>query len=454
MAAKGSWMASAASRIACVVPHGLVRPAGTVKRGGMSSSDWKTYSTATRFSKRAPTVSRNCFFDVLADDEDELAEAGAKSVEDGVVDDGFAGGADGVDLLEAAVAAAHAGSENKKCGRGCGGHQSEPFQAVDSIEWYNTRALEQYQVRYRFELHGQRSAGRASARVGCHENSQPSPTGAISTLASCRAGDCECSRCCSAAQTPPTHRTQSAQNLPPAAPDWAQPGSATHQQVAPPADFHRPSTNFDTPIGIFDGQSDIGSALVPGSASFDAATGQYTINSAGYNVWYTRDEFRFLWKRMSGDVSLAADINFPDPKGYGDRKAVLMIRQSLDDDSKAAMVAEHGAGMVHLAWRPEKDVRVTDMEFRMGGRGRPGGASPDSLVTISAKRIGIEKHGDEFSIWMSLDGEPMHQFGPPIKLHLDAPFYVGIGFCSHQPETVDTAVLSNVVLENEAGKVQ
>ena len=250
------------------------------------------------------------------------------------------------------------------------------------------------------------------------------------------------------AQTPPPQK-----QLPPV-PDWALPGSATHQQVAPPADFHRPSTNFDAPIGIFDGQSDVGSALVPGSASYDAATGQYTINSAGYNIWYTRDEFRFLWKRMSGDVSLAADINFPDPKGYGDRKVVLMIRQSLDDDSKAAMVAEHGAGMVHLAWRPEKDTRVTDMEFRMGGRGRPGGASPDSLVTISAKRIGIEKHGDEFSIWMSLDGEPMHQFGPPIKLHLDAPFYVGIGFCSHQAETVDTAVLDNVVLENKAGKVR
>jgi hypothetical protein len=250
------------------------------------------------------------------------------------------------------------------------------------------------------------------------------------------------------AQTPP------AQNPLSPVPDWALPGSATHQQVAPPADFHRPSTNFDASIGVFDGQSDIGSALVPGSASYDAATAQYTINSAGYNIWYTRDEFRFLWKHMSGDVSLAADINFPDPKGYGDRKVVVMIRQSLDDDSKAAMVAEHGAGMVHLAWRPEKDTRVTDMEFRMGGRGRPGGASPDSLVTISPRRIGIEKHGDEFTIWVSLDGEPMHQFGPPIKLHLDAPFYVGIGFCSHLPETVDTAVFSNVVMENKAGNVR
>jgi hypothetical protein len=239
----------------------------------------------------------------------------------------------------------------------------------------------------------------------------------------------------------------------PQAPDWAQPGSATHAQVAPPADFHRPATNFKTPIGIFEGQSDIGSALVPGSATYDASASAYTINSAGYNIWYTRDEFRYLWKKMSGDVSLAADIAFPDPKGYGDRKAVLVIRQSLDDDSKEAIVALHGLGMIHLAERPEKDVRVKDMEYRIGGRGRPGGVSPDSIVTVIAKRIGIEKHGDSFALFVSLEGEPMHQFGPPIQLHLDAPFYVGIGFCSHLPTTSDTAVLSNVVLENAAGEV-
>jgi len=108
----------------------------------------------------------------------------------------------------------------------------------------------------------------------------------------------------------------------PVVPEWAQPGSATHVQVAPPAEYHRPSKNFDTPIGIFEGQSDIGSALVPGSASYDASTKQYTINSAGYNIWYTRDEFRYLWKKMSGDVSLAADITYPD------RTAIETARQS------------------------------------------------------------------------------------------------------------------------------
>jgi hypothetical protein len=45
----------------------------------------------------------------------------------------------------------------------------------------------------------------------------------------------------------------------------------------------------------------------------------------------------------------------------------------------------------------------------------------------------------------------MHPFGPPISLHLDGPFYIGIGFCSHLPDKSDTAVFSNVVLENSSG---
>jgi len=230
----------------------------------------------------------------------------------------------------------------------------------------------------------------------------------------------------------------------PQAPDWAQPGSATHAQVAPPADFHRPATNFKTPIGIFEGQSDIGSALVPGSATYDASASAYTINSAGYNIWYQRDEFRYLWKKMSGDVSLAADVTFPDPKGYGDRKAVLVIRQNLDDDSKEAMIGEHGVGMIHLAQRRERGANLTDMQYRFGG----------TLANVRAKRIGIEKRGDSIAIFISLQGEPMQQLGPPINLHFDGPFYVGMGFCSHLPDTSDTAVLSNVILESSAGKVR
>jgi len=239
------------------------------------------------------------------------------------------------------------------------------------------------------------------------------------------------------------------------APDWAYPDSPTHKQGPPPPDFHRPSTTQMAKIGVFDGQTDVGSAVVPGSSSYDPATKSYRITSAGYNVWYTRDELRYLWKQMRGDVSLAADIAYPDPKGFFDRKAVLMIRQSLEDDSKEALVALHGDGMIHIAYRPAKGQRVRDMEYRVGSRGDlPGGKSPDSLVIANAKRIGIEKHGDQFQLYVSLLGEPIHAWGPPIRLPFDGPFYVGIGFCAHLPDTLDTAVLSNVVLENRAGRVR
>ena len=231
----------------------------------------------------------------------------------------------------------------------------------------------------------------------------------------------------------------------PAVPDWALPGSATHKQVPPPAGFHRATVTFDAPIGIFAGQSDIGGPLAPGSATYDAATGQYTINSAGYNIWYNRDEFRYLWKKMSGDMSLAANIQFPHAGGYGDRKVVLIIRQDLDDDAKEVMTALHGAGLIHLAYRPAKNADIKE-QCRLNAKPGHDAAKP--------MRLGIEKHGDVFALYVSLDGEPMHQVGSTASLHFDAPFYVGIGFTSHLPATVDTAVVSKVRLENAAGEVR
>lgn len=229
-------------------------------------------------------------------------------------------------------------------------------------------------------------------------------------------------------------------------PDWALPGSPMHKQYPPPKDFHRSTKTFDTKIGIFDGESDIGGPLVPGSAIYDPATKHYTVNSAGYNIWYTRDEFRFLWKKMSGDVSLAATVGFPIPQNPPqDRKVVLVIRQDLDDDAKEIMVAEHGTGMVHLAERPEKNQMIGDMQYRVGG---------SMLSGVLPQRIGIEKHGNKVALLISVTGEPMHQFGPPMEIHLDAPFYVGIGFCSHQPVTIDTGVFSDVLLENAPGAVR
>ena len=191
--------------------------------------------------------------------------------------------------------------------------------------------------------------------------------------------------------------------------------------------------------------ADIGGPLLPGRASYDPATKRYTLTSANYNIWCFRDESRYAWKKVSGDVSLAADVIFPDAQGYFDRKAVLVIRQDLDDNAKEIMTALHGGGLIHLARRSNKGADLQEAS-RIEAKDNPAGPVPT--------RLGIEKRGDSFQLYVSLLGEPMHAVGAPVTLKIDGPFYVGLGFCSHVPEKSDTTVLANVVLENAAGRVK
>ena len=99
-------------------------------------------------------------------------------------------------------------------------------------------------------------------------------------------------------------------------------------------------------------------------------------------------------------------------------------------------------------------VRTSPKALALGSQLRSARDAQNIGVRALAKRIGIEKRGDAIAIFISLEGEPLHQFGPQVNLHFDEPFYVGIGFCSHLPDKSDTALLSGVLLENSAGQVR
>src|SRR5512135_3853452 len=86
----------------------------------------------------------------------------------------------------------------------------------------------------------------------------------------------------------------------------------------------------DGSVGLFTDHGDVGTVLHAGSVDYDASAGTYTIAGSGENMWFNNDSFQFVWKKVSGDVTLNADISFIGPGGNPHRKAVLMIRQSLD----------------------------------------------------------------------------------------------------------------------------
>ncbi len=76
------------------------------------------------------------------------------------------------------------------------------------------------------------------------------------------------------------------------------------------------------------------------------------MTGGGANLWLNTDAFQFVYKRISGDVTLTADIHFVGQGVEEHRKATLMIRQSLQPDSAYADAALHGDGLTSLQYRP------------------------------------------------------------------------------------------------------
>ena len=83
-------------------------------------------------------------------------------------------------------------------------------------------------------------------------------------------------------------------------------------------------------LGIFTNESSVGQTPPGCKAQFDAATGEYRITGGGENVWGTTDAFYFVWKKASGNMRLTADVQFMGTSAAEHRKAMLMMRQSLD----------------------------------------------------------------------------------------------------------------------------
>lgn len=185
------------------------------------------------------------------------------------------------------------------------------------------------------------------------------------------------------------------------------------------------------PLGVFADHEDVGTVLHPGSATFDTASSTYTLTGSGENMWFGTDDFQFVWKKMSGDVAISADIAFEGQSGNPHRKAVLMIRQSLDGSSPAVDIARHGVGL-------------TSLQFRL----TPGADDHEIQSNVNGpSRMRLEKRGDFFYAFVSDSTGKLKPAGASIKLPLQGDFYVGIGVCAHDKDATATATFSNVKVE-------
>src|SRR5512146_1327403 len=137
------------------------------------------------------------------------------------------------------------------------------------------------------------------------------------------------------------------------------------------------------PTGSFQGQSDVGTDLLPGSAVYDAGKGEYKVTGGGENMWASQDAFHFVWRRIKGDVRLDTSVKIMGTGGNAHRKAGWMIRETLDADSPYVDVVVHGDGLTSMQYRETKGGETKEVKASISG--------PDRLV--------LERKGDQFTFW-------------------------------------------------------
>lgn len=179
--------------------------------------------------------------------------------------------------------------------------------------------------------------------------------------------------------------------------------------------------------GIFDGQTDIGKVKHRGTIQYDPVSQQYTVGSAGANMWFGSDECNFVWKKMKGNFILRTRARLIGEGKDAHRKWGLMIRSSLDTNAAHVNGVVHGDGLTSLQYRTI--VGANTEEIKTG--------------IDAAEVIQLERKGNNFILSVARNGETFvsEQLD---NVALGDEVYAGIFVCSHNPDVVEKAVFRNV----------
>jgi hypothetical protein len=184
-------------------------------------------------------------------------------------------------------------------------------------------------------------------------------------------------------------------------------------------------------FGAFTNSDDVGAPPLKGSAEFDAATRQYKITGSGADIWAKADQFHYVWREMSGNFAVTATAKFLT-EGIAHRKAVIMLRKSLDTDSPFVHLAIHGDGTPAVQFRNTKADNTNTVDFPVEGPG--------------IWKLKLVRQGGTITVWIAKDGAPLRELGHTLN-QLGSPVLLGLGVSSHSQEAINTVLFSDVSVE-------
>src|SRR5579859_6418037 len=194
---------------------------------------------------------------------------------------------------------------------------------------------------------------------------------------------------------------------------------------------------FAQPVGIFENHLDIGNPKLHGDATYDETTQVYTIKGGGANIWFNRDEFQFVYKKIKGDFILTADFEFTGDtaNAVGHRKTGWMIRESTDEGAASANACKHLDGLVVLQWRPYRGMFMRDPEEERFYPKKGG------------QTIRLERIANLITMKIAHPGEPLQLVGSCTTDALGKDVLVGLYICSHDSDKIAGARVWNVRID-------
>ena len=184
-------------------------------------------------------------------------------------------------------------------------------------------------------------------------------------------------------------------------------------------------------FGAFTNSSDVGDPPLKGATEFDATTGQYKITGSGTDIWARADQFHYLWREMSGNFAVTASAKFLTD-GIAHRKAVIMLRKTLDTDSPFIHLAIHGDGTPAVQFRNTKADTTNTVDFPSEGPG--------------VWKLKLVRQGANITVWIAKDGGPLRELGHTMN-QLGSPVLLGLGVASHTQTASNTVLFSDVSVE-------
>lgn len=185
-------------------------------------------------------------------------------------------------------------------------------------------------------------------------------------------------------------------------------------------------------IGQFEKSMDIGSPKLAGTSKYDAAKKEYTLKGSGYNIWFERDEFQYLFRELNGDFVVTADFDMSGKGTDPHRKVGWMVRESTAGDASHLSAVVHGDGLTVLQWRVAKGEKMRDPEDEIFSKEK------------NVQTVQVERKGNEYTMRIAAKGQPLLPVGSHVMKNLDGKVLVGLFICAHNPEIIEEARISNV----------